>query len=303
MSRPAGFVGGTLDRADQVRSDPERLAQAFADPRARLLPMEGLDPLDLDGDRLAMQPLRRDARIDEHVLLGIDEEGPVFAWLDPHVPHGAARSPRLWDLAAVLAPDQLALFGGARSLVDWHARHRFCAVCGHPTLPHKAGWARRCPREAGGCGAEHFPRVDPVTIMLAEYDGRVLVGRQHGWPPGRYSALAGFIEPGETVEEAVARELWEEAGIRVSRVDYVMSQPWPFPSSLMIACMAGATGEALTIDETEIEDAKWVDADGVRAALAGAPDAPFLAPPRMAVAWHLFDRWLADRTGEAFSDR
>ena len=128
--------------------------------------------------------------------------------------------------------------------------------------------------------------------MLAEHEGRVLLGRQHSWPEGRYSALAGFVEPGETIEEAVAREIHEEAGVRVHSVRYVMSQPWPFPSSLMIACVAQAQDDALRIDETEIEHAFWCDADGVRAAMAGDSDAPFVAPPQMAVAWHLLDHWL-----------
>ncbi|WP_336957871.1 NAD(+) diphosphatase [Sphingobium aquiterrae] len=299
MTRAArpGFVGGTLDRADQVRSDPARLGYAFADARARLLLMDGLNPVTVDGLALAMTPLPADTRLEDHVLLGIDAQGPLFVALNDDIPNGATPTPELWQLASQLPPEELALFGGARSLVDWHKRHRFCANCGQPTQPHKAGWARRCEIETGGCGAEHFPRVDPVTIMLAEYGDRILVGRQHRWPQGRYSALAGFIEPGETVEEAVARELFEEAGIHVDRVDYVMSQPWPFPSSLMIACIAQATGDALTLDETEIEHAMWVDEAGVRAAMEGSPDAPFLAPPKLAVAWHLFAHWL-DRRAE-----
>ena len=173
-----------------------------------------------------------------------------------------------------------------RSLVHWHARHRFCAVCGAATQPVKAGWSRRCDT----CAAEHFPRTDPVVIMLAQHRGRVLLGRQHGWPQGRYSALAGFVEPGETIEEAVARETFEEAGVRVRAVRYVMSQPWPFPSSLMIACLAEAEDDALRRDPTEIEAAFWCDADGVRAALAGEP-APFLPPPRFAIAHTLLSAW------------
>jgi NAD+ diphosphatase len=291
-ARRPGFVGGTLDRADNVRSDPARSAAAFADARARRLLLDGLDPVVADGTRLAREPLPQGARIDRHVLLGIDEHGPLFVALNDDVPHGASRPAGLWDMVQALPDEELALFGGARSLVDWHRRHRFCANCGQPTHPSKAGWARRCDVQQGGCGTEHFPRVDPVTIMLAEYEGRILIGRQHSWPKRRYSALAGFVEPGETIEEAVARELFEEAGIRVSRVDYVMSQPWPFPSSLMMACIAQATGSDLTLDETEIEDAIWVDEAQVRAALAGEPGALFLSPPKIAVAWHLFTHWL-----------
>lgn len=160
-------------------------------------------------------------------------------------------------------------------------------MCGAPTAIFRGGWGRSC----AACGAEHFPRVDPVVIMLAEYDGRVLVGRQPGFPPGFFSALAGFVEPGESLEEAVARELFEEAGIQVSDVAYVASQPWPFPSSLMIGCRAVAHDPALTLDTTELEAAMWVDRAEVRAALAGDMGATFLAPPPLAIARHLLEDW------------
>ncbi|WP_246525011.1 NAD(+) diphosphatase [Sphingobium phenoxybenzoativorans] len=287
-----GFVGGTLDRADQIRSDPALLARAFADPRAGVLALDGLDPV-VAGDTLAIEPLPSGSDPADFILLGQDDNGPLFVRMNPAAPHAANFSPKVWEVAPHLSANALAIYGTARSLVDWHARHGFCAVCGGETGMHKAGWARKCLDHKGlDCSAEHFPRVDPVTIMLAEYGDKVLIGRQHRWPPGRYSALAGFVEPGETLEEAVARELWEEAGIRVSDVSYVMSQPWPFASSLMVACMAQAVDDRLTLDETEIEDAFWVDAAGVRASLNGDPDAPFLAPPVMAVAHHLFLHWL-----------
>ncbi|HEX7781425.1 MAG TPA: NAD(+) diphosphatase [Sphingobium sp.] len=290
-SKP-GFVGGTLDRADPVRNDPALQAAAFADSRAGLLMLDGLDPV-LAGDTLAIEPLPPGANPADFVLLGQDDGGPLFVRLNAEAPHGATFSPKVWDAAPYLSANALAIYGTARALVDWHARHSFCSTCGGGTAVHKAGWARKCLNEtARDCGAEHFPRVDPVTIMLAEHDGRVLIGRQHRWPQGRYSALAGFVEPGETLEEAVARELWEEAGITVSDVSYVMSQPWPFASSLMVACMAQAVDDRLTLDESEIEDAFWVDPAGVRAAINGEPDAPFLAPPVMAVAHHLFVHWL-----------
>lgn len=289
LDDPPGFVGGTLDRVDHIRTNPALLAQTFADPTARRLVLDGLEPVEVDG-ALVLEAIEVGARVEDHVLLGVDPAGrPIFARLLVELTGSAGATPRSRGLAGQVSAQDLALYGTARSLLHWHARHGFCAVCGGATAPVKAGWARRC----GACQAEHFPRVDPVSIMLAEYGGKVLLGRQHAWPPGRYSALAGFIEPGETIEEAVARELFEEAGIRVHEVRYVMSQPWPFPSSLMIACIAQATGDALTLDATEIEDAFWCDAAGVRAAMAGAPDAPFIAPPRMAVAWHLLDRWLA----------
>lgn len=290
MPAPLGFTGAWLDRADQLRTDPEAFAAAKADPRARCLTLDDIDfvPGD-DGTGLRWELLDpADSRAP--MLLGRDERGIPYFVREPHPAQRIdARSRTVMRLLPLLSAQDLALYGGARSLVDWHARHRFCATCGSPTELFRAGWGRRC----GQCRAEHFPRVDPVVIMLAEYDGRVLVGRQRQFAPGMFSALAGFVEPGESLEEAVARELFEEAGIRVSDVAYVASQPWPFPSSLMIGCRARAEGSALTLDETEIEAAIWVDRAGVRAALAGDMDAPFLAPPPLAIARHLLEDWVA----------
>ena len=286
---PPGFVGGTIDRVDHIRNSPDLLAGCFADPAARCVVLDGLEPVEVDG-ALLLEPIAPDARVEDHVLLGVDPAGrPIFARLLTELTGGPGATPRSRALAGQVSASDLALYGTARSLLHWHARHGFCAVCGGVTRPVKAGWSRRCD----ACHAEHFPRTDPVVIMLAEHRGRILLGRQHVWPQGRYSALAGFVEPGETIEEAVARELFEEAGVRVHSVRYVMSQPWPFPSSLMIACIAQADDDALTLDANEIEDAFWCDADGVRAAMAGDADAPFLAPPHMAVASHLLDHWLA----------
>jgi NAD+ diphosphatase len=189
-----------------------------------------------------------------------------------------------------MPPDQASLYAAARSLVDWHQRHGFCANCGSATAIFRAGWARRCD----GCGAEHFPRTDPVVIMLAEYEDRALVARQASWPKGRYSALAGFVEVGESIEEAVARETLEEAGIRVRNVRYVASQPWPFPSSLMIACVAEAEDDVLTLDAKELEDAIWITRDDARVALRGDPAARFGAPPPYAIAHSLLRHWARD---------
>ena len=201
---------------------------------------------------------------------------------------GRARAWSVFRLLALMSPRDAAIWGAARSLNEWHNRHRFCGICGSGTDLFRAGWGRKCP----GCGAEHFPRVDPVVIMLAEHDGRVLLARQAQYPPGRYSALAGFVEPGESIEEAVARELAEEAGIAARGVRYVASQPWPFPGSLMIACLATAESDAITLDTNELEDAFWADRAEVAAALAGDPDAPFLAPPPFAIANTLLTRWI-----------
>lgn len=289
MPLPLGFTGARLDRADRLRTDPEAFAAAIADPRATCLLLDGIDPVPGGGGGLmweALDPADERALL----LLGIDDSGaPRFV----REAHGGARvdarSRTVMRLLPMLSPEEAALYGGARSLVDWHARHRFCAVCGSPTELFRGGWGRRC----ASCGAEHFPRVDPVVIMLAEYEGRVLLGRQPGFPPGFFSALAGFVEPGESLEEAVARELFEEAGIAVSDVSYVASQPWPFPSSLMIGCRAVARGAALTIDTTELEAAMWVDRAEVRAALAGDMGASFMAPPPLAIARYLLEDWAA----------
>ena len=282
-----GYAGGRLDRADHIRMKPELVTQALASPGARCLVLDGLDPVTQDG-HLLMEPLPADAQVEEYLLLGLDErQRPIFARLTDGKAMNFGFSARSHAIVGQVPADEAALYGAARSLLHWHGRHPHCSVCGSRTRPEKAGWARRC----GSCDAEHFPRVDPVVIMLAEHDGRVLVGRQHSWPQGFYSALAGFVEPGETIEEAVMREIKEEAGVTVHSVRYVMSQPWPFPSSLMIACIAQADDDTLALDETEIEHAFWCDAAGVRAALAGEADAPFTSPPPMAVAHHLLKHW------------
>ena len=286
--RPLGFTGALLDRADAVRTDPAKLIAAKADPRARLLRLDGIDFVPGGGGGLAWDPAAH-ADPDSLMLLGIDDSGiPHFVAEAPQGARVDARSRTVMRLLPLLGAAELALYGGARSLVDWHARHRHCAVCGVKTGLFRGGWGRKCD----GCGAEHFPRVDPVTIMLAICDDRALVARQPQFPPRFFSALAGFVEPGESLEEAVARELWEEAGVRAHSVTYAASQPWPFPSSLMIGCMARVDDPALTLDMTELEAAMWVTRDEVAAALVGAPDAPFMAPPSLAIARYLLESWV-----------
>jgi NAD+ diphosphatase len=290
---PPGFTGATLDRADRVRHDPALLAAARADPAARLLQLDGLEPPVDAAGRLAWTALEASAAEDtsgEPLFLGHDAEGPRFvAPLPPGAEVPAGRSPRLFALLAQLPAAEAALYAAARSLVAWHGRHRFCANCGTATAVFRAGWGRLCPH----CAAEHFPRVDPVVIMIAEHDGRALLGRQPAFPPGRYSALAGFLEVGESVEEAVAREVREEAGVAVADIRYVASQPWPFPAQLMLACTARALDDRLTIDTHELEGARWFTRAEVRRALAGAADAPFVAPPPYAIAHTLLTRWAA----------
>jgi len=283
-----GFTGSPLDRAEPARHDAGALAALAGNPAALLLDMPDYLPPTIDGalDWKPLPPLPAE----ELLLLGLIDGIPRFARIDPE----AVAAKRWAELMTVL--DNLSLgeagtYAAARSVLDWHARHRFCANCGAKTAPHHAGWARLCLR----CGTEHYPRTDPVVIMLAEYEGRVLIGRQPGFAPGRYSALAGFVEVGESIEEAVARELREEAGVIATAVRYVASQPWPFPSQLMIACIADVADDSVTLDMAELEDAKWVDRAEVETSLRGDEGAVFGAPPRYAIANSLFRAWLAGR--------
>ncbi|UUR07668.1 NAD(+) diphosphatase [Sphingomonas glaciei] len=274
------FAGPGIDRADALRGQPDRLEALARSPQARQLEWaDGLPRLDGEG-RLCWEQVT-----DPALFLGLDGDRPCFS----PVAAGGGDVRAQFGALAHLSASEAPLLAAAVSLASWHRRHRFCANCGASSAIVRGGWSRQC----GACGAEHYPRVDPVVIMLAEYDGRVLLGRQPRFPPRRYSALAGFVEVGESLEAAVARELHEEAGVRVHGVRYVASQPWPFPSSLMIACHALSEQDALTIDETELEDARWFTRAEVEAAMAGAPDASFLAPPPYAIAHSLLAYWLA----------
>ena len=188
-----------------------------------------------------------------------------------------------------LSPRGAELVATAKAILGWHETHGFCARCGAKTEIGQAGWQRDCP----ACGAHHFPRTDPVVIMLITKGNSVLVGRSPGWPEGMYSLLAGFVEPGETIEAAVRREVLEESGVQVGQVDYLSSQPWPFPSSLMFGCQGHATSNEITIDPEEIEDARWVTREEMLEAMAGRH--AVLKPARKgAIARFLIDNWLAD---------
>lgn len=285
------FSGSKIERADYIRTDPERLA-ALQGPQARLLKLDGLIPT-LDGEnRLAWGALDDAEEGAELVFLGLMDGCGAFA----AVPQKGSADPAFahretWRAVALMGADDMAIYGCARSLVDWHARHRFCARCGAPTGLVKGGWQRTCTAEP--CKGEHFPRVDPVTIMLVEHEGRLLLGRQPRFPPRSFSALAGFVEPGENIEEAVAREIWEEAGVVVRDVTYLSSQPWPFPSQLMIACHAFTDDDRLTIDTTEIEDARWFTRAEVSEALRLERESEsFVPPPSQAIAHQMMKWWI-----------
>lgn len=288
-----GLTGSPLDRADHLRRDPAALIALRADPSARWLAFAELKPL-LAEDAGLVWHYRSDIPHDAtSVLLGLDTDGsPRFAAAlstaaAADLP-GVATDARQAGMTLVGSgdPGRAAIIAHGRTLLHWHARHSFCANCGAPTRLEKGGAARRCD----SCSAEHFPRLDPVVIMLALYRDHALVGRGPHFPPGFLSALAGFVEPGESLEEAVARELREEAGLVIGRVRYLASQPWPFPSSLMIAAFAEAGSAELALDPDEIVEARWITRDEARAALAGRGD--FLAPPPLAIAHTLLSRWI-----------
>lgn len=274
------FSGPGLDRADALRADEAALRALAEHPRALELQWrDALPQLTHDGKLSWVRPTSPE------LFLGLDGDAPRFSAVE----HVSADFRQVFPLIAMLDAQDAPLFAAALSLARWHSRHRFCANCGHLSESVRGGWSRRC----SSCTAEHYPRVDPVVIMLAEHDGRLLLGRQPHYPPSRYSALAGFVEVGENLEAAVARELHEEAGIRVSNVRYIASQPWPFPSSLMIGCHAEALSDRLTIDTTELEDARWFTREEVAAAFRDESDGPFQPPPKAAIARTLLERWLA----------
>jgi len=277
-----------MDRADNIRVDPEALGNLM-NWRAKVLSLDGLLPQIDDAGGLIWGTLADVEEQTELVFLGMMDGKAHFAPV-PEIGSTAPAMPRAWQVMQLLKPEDLAIYGGAKSLVDWHARHRFCANCGAPTSSAKGGWQRNC----SNCGAQHFPRTDPVTIMLVEHEDRLLLGRQPRFPPRMYSALAGFVEPGETIEEAVIREVWEEAGVKARDVRYLSSQPWPFPSQLMIGCTSTTDDPELTIDETELDDARWftrAELEDARAA-GEAGNEQLIFPRPFAIAHTLMTWWL-----------
>jgi NAD+ diphosphatase len=303
MPDPIAFSGSPLDRAATKRRDAAWVERQLADPAARFLPLWNLDPLVKLGDERSLAWARRELFDDIGpaplpLLLGIDEGVAHFAvdvssLAEPLSSLGledVASFEDLRGLAAKITPAERSIAAHARSLTDWHVRHRHCAACGNDTVVVLGGAHRRCP----DCAAEHFPRTDPVAIAAVGRGDRCLLGRGHGWPDTMYSALAGFVEPGEAIEETVRREVLEESGVVVGEVRFVKSQPWPFPSSLMMGFVAEAETEELTIDRSELEDARWFSLAEVRGALDGQPG-PLFVPPPFAIAHHLIRAWVESR--------
>ncbi|HEY7074923.1 MAG TPA: NAD(+) diphosphatase [Solirubrobacteraceae bacterium] len=320
MADPNAFTGAGLDRgSDRERQDPAWVREQYADPRARAL-VAGSAGIQMSDGRLALTALHELPDAESALLLGRDDEGPVFAYDEEPPPSEPAVPPlvgaggrrgeppaatsgqrvALREAAALLPQAEGGLAAYATALLNWHRRHRFCAVCGAPSDVDWGGLVRLCPR----CGASHHPRTDPVVIMLVS-DGadRALLGRQPSWPTGRYSALAGFVAPGESLEEAVAREVWEEARVRIGRPVYMASQPWPFPESLMLGFHAQWLSGDPDPSEEELQDARWFARDEIAAAAGkdsdagwgtpGEPGGELVLPPRLAIARRLVEDWLA----------
>ncbi|HEV2561423.1 MAG TPA: NAD(+) diphosphatase [Rhizomicrobium sp.] len=301
------FSGNPLDRASEKRTDAEWLAAKRRDPSSFILPVWRLQPFLLGPDNargkleagflkpgLAERLAGADAPC---VLLGLENGHALFA-LDisaardpvnegPLAGLGHFRDMRAAAMSGGLPEKDIAILGQAKAMIDWHQRHGFCAQCGAATALMDAGYRRHC----NACNADHFPRTDPVVIMLATHGDACLVGRGKQFPPGMFSALAGFIEPGETIEEAVRRELMEESGIHVGRVTYHATQPWPFPSSLMIGCFAESEGREITLDTNELAEAFWLEKSKARALLAGERMNGLFIPPPVAIAHHLIKAW------------
>jgi NAD+ diphosphatase len=299
------FSGSPLDRAGARRGDEEWVLGLLADPSSRAIGItaDGVLVEGRDGaePRLARLPLAAfEDGSGAPLLLGLEPgAGALFA-VDVEAgggPAGLALPPGviavgLRDAGALLSHGEGGVIAQATGLVNWHRRHPRCAVCGAETEVAEAGYVRRCP----SCGAVHHPRTDPVVIMVVTDGDRALLGRQARWPAGRYSALAGFVEPGESLEEAVAREVREEAGVEVGVVRYASSQPWPFPSSLMLGFFAEYAGGEPSVGDHELEDVRWftrAELEGIR---AGTVDGLHMPPP-LAIARRLIDGWLDDPPG------
>jgi NAD+ diphosphatase len=275
---PFAFTGSTLNRHAELRG--KTLDFHAVSKGKEVACIQCLGDLLLLKNNVLSTSFPEDNR--DLILLGEDNSGCFWA---------AARADESNDLQPVrtlmiegsLPRNELALVAQAKSLLHWHATHGFCAKCGAATEMADLGYRRHCP----GCGADHFPRTDPVVIMAVCHGTKILLGRQKSWTPGMYSALAGFLEPGETMEAAVQREVKEEAGVDVASVRYVTTQPWPFPSSLMIGVIADAAGDALTIDETELEAARWFEADEVKLMLRRKHPEGLTASHPYAIAHHI----------------
>lgn len=284
---PMAFSGNPLDRASYHRADEAWLAARGAE--GLFLPFWQNRPF-VAGTRAGFLPWRSEWEGAPCVFLGLDGDQPLFAVdlpgdSEPILEGGSFQEMR--PAAFALPARDTAIAGQAKALLDWHKRHGFCPNCSSATQIMDGGYRRLCP----ACGAEHFPRTDPVVIMLPIFGDACLVGRNQRFPPQLYSAFAGFVEPGESMEEAVRRELREEVNLETCAVTYHATQPWPFPSSLMLGCYAQALSRDFKIDGHEIEDACWLTRDEARARLAGVIEDEMKLPVTIAIAHYLIKDW------------
>lgn len=286
------LAGPYLDRAAHLRKDPAWFANALADERSRVVPVWNSRNLIVEGEapRAALLELaavpEAGRNSNELILLGRFRDSEVFAYefaaLEPPQLAAGTRWEDLRLLASILPAEDAGLLGYARGMVSWRGRHRFCGTCGAPTLAAKGGHVLICTNPA--CRHEQFPRIDPAIIVLVSDGERALLGRQAVWPVGRYSTIAGFVEPGESLEDAVAREVFEETGIDVDRIQYHSSQPWPFPSSLMLGFTAQALTTQIERRDDELEDAQWFTREDLA---SGRP----LVPPNVSISFRLIEHW------------
>ena len=294
------FSGNPLDRACDRRADAAWLAERLRDPASTAVALHKGAPF-VTGEngsaRLARLPIALAAGLarrpgEDLLLLGLEQGRALFALdyestVDPALGPlaGRGRFEDLRAMATILPGEEAAIAATAKHVFEWQNRHRFCAACGHASEPAEAGWKRVCP----GCRVEHFPRTDPVVIMLAVHEDRCLLGRNAAWPENRFSALAGFLEPGETLEEACARELKEEAGLEALSVAYHSSQPWPYPSTLMVGLIAQVSAARATPDQTALAEVRWLTREEAREVLAGRHE--IHTPPPLAIAHQLLKSW------------
>jgi NAD+ diphosphatase len=277
MSKIA-FISSPLDRNANNRTNADFLAARRADPLTQVLQLAG-DAVRMDNEGLFTA---NDAVSAEAIYLGEDDK--ARAWFARRIePSETLKLLRPLMIEGALSHAELSVLAQARSILHWHESHGFCAKCGAKSLMVDAGYRRHCE----ACGADHFPRTDPVVIMAIRHQGRILLGRQASWPPGMFSTLAGFMEPGETIEDAVRREVREEAGIRVGKVSYCANQPWPFPSSLMIGMIGEAETTELVIDPAELETARWFEKSEVELMLNRTHPEELSASHPYAIAHHL----------------
>lgn len=297
-SQFVGFAGNRIDRQSENRAD-DCVEGALSDPSARLMLLGGgrLFVKERQGDVdcwfVPAESRAHRGRIGEAILLGTSRDGPILAApcdldADDLPPAVRAFDYRTVYTQGLVDEEAVGALAQAAALLAWNASHRFCGRCGAETEMRAGGYRRNC----AACGADHFPRTDPVAIMLTVTPEKCLLGRGRHFVPGMYSALAGFIEPGETIEAAVRRETLEEAGIRLGRVVYHASQPWPFPYSLMIGCFGEPLGEDISPDLNELEDCRWFFRDEVRSMLERRHAGGLITPPRGAIAHHLIRAWV-----------